>query len=156
MIITRDFNFNDEKDYEFAYSILQNRYSAPETIITNITPNCLPTYEEHKRNIKTFFNILRIGIIGDISIGMGYIDKKNYVGFFYERSNLKAALKKYNIKGIDLSKFFLNTILSLAPKQTTLFARVSSKNSLANKTALRLMTLISRTSTYNTYSYSNE
>jgi hypothetical protein len=156
MVSSRDFNFSNEEDCEFAYEILQQRYLKTETVISGHTPPIMPSYIEHKNNLKTLFKTLRIALIDDIKVGLGYIDKKDYVGFFYEKNNLKKALKNNRTLNIDFSKFFLQNILSFAPLNTKLYARVSNKNKLANITASRLMSLVSNSEHYNTYMYTNE
>jgi hypothetical protein len=156
MISTREFNFDDEADCKFAYDILQDRYAHPETLIHGLTPLNIPTYEEHKRNIKTRFSVFRIAMISTYNIGLCYIDIRNYVGFFYNRQALREALKATKIKDIDISKFYLTDTLSRAPKNTLLIAQVSSKNKLANRTASRLMKLVSRSNTCITYNYVNK
>lgn len=156
MISTREFNFNDEADCRFAYDILQDRYAHPETLIQGLTPINVPSYAEHKRNIETYFSVLRILMIDVFNIGLGYIDKRDCVGFFYNRQALRHALKATKLKGMDISKFYLTDTLSRAPKNAVLHARVSSKNKLANKTASRLMQLVSHSSTYITYMYVNK
>jgi len=155
MTSTREFNFSEE-DFRFTYEILLKRYSDTSTLIKGVTPLTVPSYEEHKNNIKTKFSILRIALLNNDPIGIGYIDKTNIVGFFYHFTRLKYILKNLKIKNLDLSEYYLKTILSYGPKDTTLYARVSVNNKLANKTASRLMKFVSGTDTHNTYSYINE
>lgn len=156
MIYTKEFNFESNDDYVFSYEILKKRYSSINTLIKGITPSALPSFDEHKNNIKNNFLVYRIGYIDSTPIGLGYIDKNNYVGFFYNFKNLKPFLKLKSFKGIDFSEFFLRDVLSHASKGTVLFARVSRNNTLANKTANRLMTYCSSTSAYNMFTYNNE
>jgi hypothetical protein len=149
MISTRDFNYNDA-DYNFTYKILVNRYQDKKTLIEGVSPDILPTYEQHKDNIKTF-NVIRILCIGNQEVGFGYVTGKNIFGFFYVMSLLKHALKTTGIHHSDFSAFFFKDILSRAPKNTPLIAHVSVNNKLANKTAARLCKHVA-----NTYVYINE
>lgn len=144
----KPFNTNDEQDFLFSYEILKKRYSGNASLIEGITPKCLPSYEEHKVNILKKFKILRVGFVHEYKIGLGYIDNKNFVGFFYNLQNLKKAIRTYKIKDFDFSNFFLNAILALGNKDEPLFAHVGINNKLANKTASRLMKQIANTYIY--------
>jgi hypothetical protein len=148
MIYIKAFNTNNEEDFLFSYEILKNRYSKGFSLIEGITPKCLPSYEEHKENILKKFKILRILFINEYKVGLGYIDNKNFVGFFYYLQNLKKAIKAYKIKGFDFSNFYLKEVLSLGNKDEPLFAHVGIDNKLANKTASRLMKQIANTYIY--------
>jgi hypothetical protein len=108
----------------------------------------LPTYSEHKDKIINNFKVLKIGYVYDIKIGFGYIDNKNFVGFFYCLQNLKKAIKQYKIKDFDFSDYFLKNILACSKKNEPLFAHVSVNNLLANKTANRLMKHIANVYVY--------
>ena len=148
MIYIKAFNVKDEEDFLFSYEILKKRYSNNSSLIEGITPKNIPSYEEHKENILKRFKILRVCFIHEYKIGLGYIDNKNFVGFFYNLQNLKKAIKAYKIKDFDFSNFFLKEILALGDKDEPLFAHVGMNNKLANKTASRLMRQIANTYIY--------
>jgi hypothetical protein len=148
MIYIKAFNTNNEEDFLFSYEILKKRYSNNTSLIEGITPQSIPSYEEHKVNILKKFKILRVGFIYEYKIGLGYIDNKNFVGFFYDLQNLKKAIKTYRIKDFDFSSFFLKEILALGNKDEPLFAHVGINNKLANNTASRLMKQIANTYIY--------
>ena len=146
---TREINYNSEEDCKFIYEILN---SNPENFRTDFKFE-KPTYEDHKKNLKCNLSVLRIMEISNFPVGFGYVDNKNYVGFFYKFSSLKNILKKNNLNGVDVSKFFFTDVLSYAPKNKKLFACVNINNLIANKTASRLMNFESRFANYNLYFY---
>jgi len=155
MLSIREFNFSDEEDYKFTYEILLRRYSNPDSLIEGITPMEIPTYVEHKNNIKVRFIVMKIALLNNYPVGIGYIDRNNLVGFSYHYSKLKTALRTVKERDIDFSEFYLKAILSFADNNP-LFAQVSTRNKLGNRTASRLMKLVSKTNTHNTYTYNNE
>jgi len=101
MIYIKAFNVKDEEDFLFSYEILKKRYSNNASLIEGITPKSIPSYEEHKENILKRFKIIRVCFIHEYKIGLGYIDNKNFVGFFYNLQNLKKAIRAYKIKDFD-------------------------------------------------------
>lgn len=133
-----------ENDIMFSYEILKNRYNNVNSLIKYVTNPELPSYEEHKNNIKNNFKHFLIGSIHNIDMGLCYIDNKNYLGYFYDFKKLKQIFKKYpSIKHVNLSDIFFYKLSRIMPKGTILFAAISSKNTVANITVSKYMEHIS-------------
>jgi hypothetical protein len=142
VITTRDFDKVTDRDINFTYELLRQRYSNPRSLIKFVTPTELPSYDQHKQFIANCL-IARIATVNSIDVGFSYVDKKHYLGHFYDFSALKTLYKKYKITGEDISVAIFKDMGSRLPKGTVVFAQISSKNTTALRLADRTMEHIS-------------
>ena len=141
-ITTRDFCKITDKDNHFTYNLLCQRYSNPKSLIKFVTPTTLPSFDQHKQFIDNCL-LARIATVNKIDVGFSYVDKKHYLGHFYDFSALKALYKKYKITGEDISVAIFKEMGSRLPKGTIVFAQISSKNTAALRLADRTMEHVS-------------
>lgn len=142
VITTRDFDKITDRDLNFTYKLLRQRYSNPRSLIKFVTPTELPSYNQHEQFIANCL-IARIAIVNNIDVGFSYFDKKLYLGHFYCFSALRKVFKKYNLTHEDISVLIFKDMTQRLPKGTIVFAQISSKNTTALRLADRTMEHIS-------------
>jgi len=142
-----------KNDLQFTYALLLDRLSNKNTLIKYITNNSPPSYDEHVKNLKNKFKILKICMINDIHVGFMPIDNNNFFGMFYSSLQLKKSAKKYNLdlKAFDISKHYLELLKKEVKKGECLFAYINPGNYLSTTCCTKSFEHIA-----NLYGYKNE
>lgn len=123
------------EDQLFLYEVLKFRWANADTINIKYkhAQTELPTFEQHVRHINSDkYKKIYMVVIGDIRIGMVYIDKHDVNGTFVVPKFLKQALKVYKkIERVDekpISAMIHIELFKRHPEITLHYATVNPNN----------------------------
>jgi hypothetical protein len=129
-----------EDDFVFTYNLVCKRLKDPKSHIKYITSTKIPTLDEHIDCVKNNFLLYRIGYVNDTKIGCGCIDRKHFLGMYYDNSAIKSLLKSgVRLDIADTNQKYFDILVSNFPKGTKIFSHVSQHHVLSLRGADKLM-----------------
>jgi hypothetical protein len=129
-----------EEDYEFTYNLICRRLKDPKSYIKYITNPEIPTLDQHKDYVKNNFYLYRIGYVNDVRIGCGCIDKKYFLGMYYDNNAIKSLLRSgVRLDIADTNQKYFDILVSNFPRGTKIFSYVSPHHTLSLRGASKLM-----------------
>jgi len=129
-----------EEDFKFTHELVCRRLRDPKSHIKYITNSTVPTLEQHIEYVKTNFHLYRIGYVNDTMVGCGCIDKKYFLGMYYDNNAIKSLLRRgVRLDIADTNQKYFDILVSNFPKGTKIFSYVSPHHTLSLRGAAKLM-----------------
>jgi len=112
---------------DYTYDLLKQRYK-----FSNAAVSCgsLPSYDEHKKNLKKLFYDVSIVYCKNISLGIVGHNKNGSITHNYDFTSLKKHLKQIKRKSFELGFSMLYQYIKLR-KLSTFYVRINPNNKRA-------------------------
>jgi hypothetical protein len=112
---------------DYTYSLLKQRYMFSNAVVL---PGDLPSYKEHKKNLKTAFYDVSIVYYKNIPLGIVGHNKNGSITHNYDFATLRKCLKQIKRKSFELGFSMLCQYIKLR-KLTKFYVRINPNNKRA-------------------------